>query len=272
MANLNLLSLNVKGLNSPFKRKALWNDPLKFGSDILCIQESHFARDNSPHFAHPKFPHIFSSHNTKKKKGVLTIIKDSISFQLLDSKIDRQGKYVILVAKIENSILTIANIYAPNKNPQQFLQKVLKTTTKIQKDTTKGTQSKRKGMKDILSQEDLHDPWRCLHSTEKDFTFYSNVHKSYSRIDFFITDRALLQKITDARINNITWSDHAPISLVINLGQQNSNHVLWRNNTNILSQREALAVMKERLEEFFKLNDNDAVSISSVWCAHKAYI
>lgn len=83
MANLNLLSLNVKGLNSPFKRKALWNDALKFGSVILCIQESHFARDNSPHFAHPKFPHIFSSHNTKKKKGVLTIIKDSISSKLI---------------------------------------------------------------------------------------------------------------------------------------------------------------------------------------------
>ena len=267
MPNLKLLSLNVKGLNSPFKRKALWNDALKFGCDILCIQESHFARDNPPQFSHPKFPHIFASHNSKKKKGVLTIIKDSISFQLLDSKIDQQGRYVILVAKIENTILTLVNIYAPNRNPQQFLQKVITITKKIQKgniilcgdfnatmdptlDTTKGIQSKRRGLKNIFSQEDLHDPWRCLHATEKDFTFYSNVHKSYSRIDFFITDRALLQKTTDAHIHNITWSDHAPISLIIDLAQQNSKHVLWRNNTYILSHRGALAEMKERLEEF----------------------
>lgn len=138
-------------------------------------------------------------------------------------------------------------------------------------DTTIGTQSKRKGMKDILSQEDLHDPWRCLHSTEKDFTFYSNVHSILGSISSSLTELSY-KKITDARIHNITWTDHAPISLVINLGQQNSNHVLWRNNTYILPQRKALAVMKERLEEFFKLNDNDAVSISSVWCAHKAYV
>lgn len=129
------------------------------------------------------------------------IIKDSVSFQLIDSKIYSQGRYVILVVNIENSILTIANVYAPNKSLQQFLQKVLRITKKIQKgnvvicgdfnvsmdplmDTTKGIQSMRTGLKDIFSHGDLHEPWRSLHSTEKDYTFYSNVHKSYSILDF----------------------------------------------------------------------------------------
>lgn len=168
MAYLNLLSLNVKSLNSPFKRKALWNDPLKFGSDILCIQESHFLRDNSPHFAHPKFPHIFSSHNTKKK-GVLTIIKDSIS-----SKLIARGDMSSWLQRLKTQ-------YWRSPTSHNNSSKILKITKKIQKgniilcgdfnatmdpllDSTKGTQSKRKGMKDILSQEDLHDPWRCLYS------------------------------------------------------------------------------------------------------------
>lgn len=127
-----MLSFNVKGLNNP-KRKTIWNDALKYGSDIICLQELHFARDNPPKFSHHKFPHIFFTNNRKKKKGVVMIIRDSISFQLLNFKTDSQGCYIILVAKVENSILTIVNVYAPNKNPQQYLKMILRTVKKIQK-------------------------------------------------------------------------------------------------------------------------------------------
>lgn len=33
-----------------------------------------------------------------------------------------------------------------------------------------------------------------------------------------------------------------------------------------------MSVMKEKLHEFFMLNDNEYVSSSTLWCAHKAYI
>lgn len=65
--NLKLFSQNVKGLNSPYKRRALWMDVLKYECDIICIHESHFAIDKAPKFNHHKFP----------KKGVITAIKDT---------------------------------------------------------------------------------------------------------------------------------------------------------------------------------------------------
>lgn len=128
--NLKLYSLNVKGLNSPYKRRALWTDALKHECDIICIQESHFALDKTPKFNHHKFPHIFLSSCKKKKKGVITAIKDTISFKLINLINDAQGRYIILVASIDNVIYTIVNIYAPNKNPHQFIQKILKKTRK----------------------------------------------------------------------------------------------------------------------------------------------
>lgn len=67
--NLKLMSLNVKGLNSPYKQRALWSDAINFGSDIICIQESHFTKDNLPKFNHQKFSQIFVSNNIKKKSG-----------------------------------------------------------------------------------------------------------------------------------------------------------------------------------------------------------
>ena len=131
---LKLMSFNVKVLNSPHKRKALWTDAIKFGSDVVCIQESHFAKDKTPTFKHHNFPHIFlSSNERKKKKGVAIAIKDTVSFQQIDLKTDTQGRYIILVATLDNVTYTIVNIYAPNKNPHQFIQKVIGKTRKIQK-------------------------------------------------------------------------------------------------------------------------------------------
>ena len=286
---LKLLSMNVKGLNSPYKRRALWADAIKFGSDILCIQESHFARDKSPKFQHHKFPHIFVSNHKKKKRGVITAVKDTVSFQQLDLKTDAHGRYIILVASIDNSTYTIVNIYAPNKNPHQFIQKVIKMARKIQKgcliicgdfnapldpdmDTSRKGKTPRKGLADIFLIEDLYDPWRCLHTTEKDFTFFSNVHKSYSRLDYFITDKNLLPKIVDAKIHNLTWSDHAPITIEIDSNQICPNNYLWRNNTFILAQGKHQSVMKESIEEFFVMNDNSSVNDATLWCSHKAYV
>lgn len=59
---------------------------MKLGSDIVCILESHFAKDNSPTFKHHNFPHIFLSSN-KKKKGVVTAIKDTVSSNTLISSL-----------------------------------------------------------------------------------------------------------------------------------------------------------------------------------------
>lgn len=109
MAQLKILSLNVKGLNSPYKSKILWNDALKTNSDILCIQELHFTGDNPPKFSFYKFPHIFFSNYSKKKRGVITIIKDSVTFQLLDFKTNPQERFLIIIANIDNTAITIAN-------------------------------------------------------------------------------------------------------------------------------------------------------------------
>lgn len=54
----------------------------------------------------------------------------------------------------------------------------------------------------------LVDVWRLLHPTTKDFSYFSTVHKSYSRIDFFLMDSKLLQSVVDCMYNNILISDH----------------------------------------------------------------
>ena len=90
-----------------------------------------------------------------------------------------------------------------------------------------------------MSELGLTDPWRTKNPKEKDFSFFSNVHNSYSRIDFFCLPQQYIYKVTDCLIEPITLSDHAPIVLKINLGKH-SFFRYWRLNRSLLNKSETV--------------------------------
>lgn len=89
----------------------------------------------------------------------------------------------------------------------------------------------------FISSSGLFDVWRCQHSSEKDFTIFSNVHHTYSRIDLLLVDTFILQKVK-ADIHYIMWSDHAPIYISVGVNHTNTRANRWRNDVYTLSQPE----------------------------------
>lgn len=65
----------------------------------------------------------------------------------------------------------------------------------------------------MISELGLGDPWRLKNPIGKDYSFVSNVHHSYSRIDFFCLSQQYKYKVVDCHIEPITLSDHAPVML-----------------------------------------------------------
>lgn len=109
-------------------------------------------------------------------------------------------------------------------------------------------------------------------TSEQDYTFFSNLHNTYFGIDFFLTDKRLLQRAVEACIHNIAWSDHLPISLDIVDDQLDVNKLLWRNNPYILSNPHFRKQISDKLNEFFLFNNDGSSSVSNVWCTHKNFI
>lgn len=128
---LKVLSLNAKGLNHPAKRHSLWKSANALQSDILCIQETHLIKSDSPLCVNRQFPHIFHACHSTKSKGVMIAIKDTVDFQLSKILIDPEGRYLILVCSINKISYTLSNIYAPNSHQKKFLHKVLRLTNQI---------------------------------------------------------------------------------------------------------------------------------------------
>lgn len=55
------------------------------------------------------------------------------------------------------------------------------------------------------------DVWRIQHVKSRDYTFFSPVHGTYSRLDYLLVDHSFLELVKDTKIEIITLSDHAPV-------------------------------------------------------------
>lgn len=126
----------------------------------------------------------------------------------------------------------------------------------------------------FISNNDLYDVWRCHHTTEHDYTFFffSHRHNSYSQIDYFLVDKWLLPNIPKFTISTITWADHAPATINIDTLPKATTTRLWRANASNLQSPTYATYLRERLEEFFTINNGSISDSNTLWNTHKAFI
>lgn len=177
---LNLLTLNVRGLNHPAKRYSLWQEATKAKADIVAIQETHLQQDHTPCCTHNNYPHIFFASAPVKKRGVLIAIKDSVSFTLSRVVADTDGRYFFLLCTINGCPYTIViyhTIYAPNVRQWKFMRKLCSEIVKLKVgklimcgdfnlvannvvDSPSWGKTISPTLANLLRSEDLHDVWQ----------------------------------------------------------------------------------------------------------------
>lgn len=89
-------------------------------------------------------------------------------------------------------------------------------------------------LKKKLHQYQLVDVWTIQHNNVRDYTFYSTVHATYSRLDFFLVEHWLLEEVVGTNIGTMTFSDHAPVSLHLKIGEPQKQGNSWRLNEDII--------------------------------------
>lgn len=52
-----------------------------------------------------------------------------------------------------------------------------------------------------------------LNPKKREYSFFSNVHHSYSRTDYFVLDNSLIPRVRSCAYKSIIISDHAPLIL-----------------------------------------------------------
>ena len=220
-----------------------------------------------------------------KKRGVAILCHKSLG--LISEKVieDKNGRYVIVVGSVGDTKITLINLYAPNEDDAGFFKEISALLAanaegliitggdfncvinqKMDKHPLEqGPKSqKTKTLCNMIEELGLVDIWRHKNLSERDYTFFSRVHKSYSRIDFFCVSKKDAHRVKECRIEPITISDHGPVVMSIDIGRD-KQFKQWRMNVSLLNNTEVVQNIKQDWIDFLKHNDNGEVSESTLW-------
>ena len=117
----NLLSLNVRGIRTFEKRKAVFSWLVNSDADIIFLQETYNTRDIENIWRKQWKGEMFFSHGSNHSRGVLVLTKDNLDFKIHSTKADSQARYIFLDAYMQDSPYFLLNIYSPKRCSEQFL-------------------------------------------------------------------------------------------------------------------------------------------------------
>lgn len=293
MRNLTFSSWNVRGLNDPVKRGKVLSHLKKLASDIIFVQETHLNNKSHNRLRAGWIGEVYHSAFSSKARGAAILLRKGLPFTQKQTIADKEGRYVILIGEIYNLSLTLVNLYAPNTDNPVFFQKVFSLIPDISQtnlivggdfntvlDTYLDRSSKRHFPKNASSEflnvfiknSNVLDMWRALNPSGRDYSFYSPVHNSYSRIDYFLVDAKLAPFALNAQYHSIVISDHSPLSFSMRLDHIDKPHNSWRLNPQLLTDKKFCEYLTEQMSLYFECNDIPGTSSSILWEAFKAFI
>lgn len=290
-SSIRFVSWNVRGLGGPIKRSRVFSHLRSLKTDIAFLQETHLCINDHFRMRKPWVGQIFHSAFNSKSRGAAILINKRTQF-LPDQIIsDPHGRYVIVSGKLYQTSVVLVNVYAPNWDNPNFMTSLfskipnldthrlilggdlnLVIDPKLDRSHPKVLipSAMSKTLSSIMSQLGCIDAWRLRHPFLKEFSYFSKVHQSYSRIDYFFIDSALLPAVKSTEYSAIAVSDHAPHILDLALLPVTTKQ--WKFNTGLLAKDEFCNYISKKIGVFLDSNKTESTSPSLLWETLKAVI
>ncbi len=95
------------------------------------------------------------------------------------------------------------------------------------------------------------DVWRFLHPLSREFTYFSAPHGCHTRIYYLFIPRTSLDIISNSCIGKIVISDHACVTITVNLKGDFGQIRHWRFNSTILKDNNFTSYFRNEIRFFF---------------------
>ena len=232
---ISIITLNVKGLNAPTKRHRLAEWTQKQDPNICCLQETHFRPKDTYRLKVRRWKNTSQANGNQNKAGVAILISGKTDLNMKKITRDEEGHYIMIKGSIQEEDMTIVNTYAPSIGAPQYTRQTL-TDIKGETDSntivgdfntpltpmdrssiqkiTKETQV----LNDPLDKINLIDIFRIFHPIAEEYSFFSSVHGTFSRIDHILGHKSNLGKFKKIEIISSIFFDnnHNAMRLDIN--------------------------------------------------------
>ena len=112
-------------------------------------------------------------------------------------------------------------------------------------------------LNDALDQMDLTDIYRTFHPKEAKYTFFSNAHGTFSKIEHMIGHKTSLNKFKKIEIISSIFSDHKGLKLETNLKEKQKHSNSWRYNSTLLKNEWVKKRSKKKSKKVLETNESE---------------
>ena len=120
---------------------------------------------------------------------------------------------------------------------------------------------------------DLTGIFRTFHPNAEEYTFFSSVHGTFSRIDHILDHKSNLSKFKKTEIVSSIFSDHNTMRLdIIYKKKSVRNTNTWRLNNTFLNNQQVTEEIKREIRKFLETNNNENMITQNLWDAAKAVL
>lgn len=204
------ISWNIKGVNNPVKRKRVMTHLKGLNANVAFLQETHLRTGEHFRMRRDWVGQVFHSNFHSKSRGAAILVDKSTPFVASEVIADPKGRYVIVTGKLFSTPLVLASVYAPNWDDTSFISSFLSaipnldshllilggdfncTMSPVLDKSSRRTTGPSKCallIQYFLQKYAMCEAWRFLHPTDRQYSFYSHVHQTYSRIDYYFLDK-----------------------------------------------------------------------------------
>lgn len=190
-----------------------------------------------------------------KARGVFILISQNVPFEAHAVTPDKSGRCVMVRGKLYNTMVALVNIYAPNTDDGNLFKQLFSLLPDLNKyslilggdfncwlDLALDRSSSKNStisestlvIQAFLSDYGICDVWRTLYPKTRDYSFFSHVHCTFSRIDYFIIDRRCMPRVHSCAYQSTIISDHTPLPLTMSSPDLPQKSTQWRFNSGLL--------------------------------------
>lgn len=206
--DIKLISFNCKGLNNPIKRSKVLHHLDNLGAQIVFLQETHLKSSDHARLKRGWVGQTYHSSFQGKSRGAAILLHKSVPFIHSSVISDPNGRFVIVTGQIYNTHLVLANVYAPkyDDDDDAFFRRFFSTlpdmsshclilggdfncwlNPQLDRSSSKvcSPLKSNKVIQSFMEEFAVSDAWRFFNPSKREYSFFSHVHRTYTRIDFF---------------------------------------------------------------------------------------
>lgn len=256
-----MLSLNVRGVREPKKRREIFRWIKRFhngANNITFLQETHSTENDEKEWKSEWGSNIIFSHGTSNSKGVAILLPINFNFTIENSKINNDGRKIVMNITHEENDYCLINIYAPTQDLEndqfQFFQDLNVDIENnldkklivggdfnlplenIDKSNNLVNKSKAKTqLQQTMALYDIMDIWRVQNPGVKRYTWRRSRPITQSRLDYWLIGADLCYDVSKCDIMPSIKTDHSLITLKLIQTPDNARGKgLWKFNASLL--------------------------------------